>query len=64
MDNAKAHALNPLQKVLGQNGVMSVTYAPHATNIFQMPDVSLFGVFKILEMLRNKNLLRNKSVVS
>jgi hypothetical protein len=48
MDNCKLHVLDSVQKGLGQSGVVSVTNAPHTIVIFQILDLSLFGVFKIL----------------
>jgi hypothetical protein len=38
-----------VQKVLADHGVMMLMFGPHATNIFQVTDVSLFGIFKLIK---------------
>jgi hypothetical protein len=48
MDSCKPHIFDWLQNVLGENGVMPGTYAPHTVDTFQMLDFGLFGVCKIL----------------
>jgi hypothetical protein len=49
MDKCKAHMGDEGQKVLADYGVMMITRAPRATNIFQVLDISLFGIFKLIK---------------
>jgi hypothetical protein len=52
VDNGKPQVRDPVKKVLEENGVVSVTYAPHAADmlyIFQMLYLSPFGVFTTLQ---------------
>jgi hypothetical protein len=49
MDNCSAHVTPEIFRLLGENHIKIVTYAPHTTNIFQALDLSLFGVFKSKE---------------
>jgi hypothetical protein len=39
--------LESVEKFLRQNSVISVTYARHMTNIFQILDLNLFRVFRV-----------------
>jgi hypothetical protein len=45
-DNCSAHVNPEIFRLLGENHVKIVTFAPHTANIFQALDLSFFGVFK------------------
>jgi hypothetical protein len=49
MDNCNAHISDEVQKAIADYGVMMTMYAPHATNIFQILDISLFGIFNLIK---------------
>jgi hypothetical protein len=49
MDNCSSHVTSEIFIFRGQNHVKIVTFVPHATNVFQVIDVSSFGVFKTKE---------------
>jgi hypothetical protein len=46
MDNCRRHVVQDVIDVLTQEGVRVVTFAPRTTNIFQVLDLTVFGVFK------------------
>jgi hypothetical protein len=46
MDNCSAHASDDVIRILTEASVRVITLAPHATQIFQVPDLPLFGVLK------------------
>jgi hypothetical protein len=46
MDNCSCHTNDDVIQFLTQHGVKVITFAPHTTQIFQMLDLSLFGIFK------------------
>jgi hypothetical protein len=48
MNNCKTHTGDEVQKVFADYGVMMATYAPQTTNVFQVGDLSLFGLFKLI----------------
>jgi hypothetical protein len=49
INNCKAHMGDVVQKVLADYGMMMMTYAPHTTDVFQILDISPFGVFKLIK---------------
>jgi hypothetical protein len=49
MDDCSAHVTPELFRLLGENHIKIVTFAPHTTNIFQALDPSFFGVPKTKE---------------
>jgi hypothetical protein len=49
MDNCKPHMRNEVQKVLADYGVMMMRYAPYTRNIYQVLDISPFGIFKLIK---------------
>jgi hypothetical protein len=53
-DNCKTHIGDEVQRVLADHDVMMITYAPRTTNIFQVLDVSLLGIFKLIKGSRMK----------
>jgi hypothetical protein len=46
MDNCRPHVAQDVVDSLTQEGVRVMTFAPHTPNIFQVFDLTLFGVFK------------------
>lgn len=46
MDNCSLHMGEDVIRVLSEHQVKVITFPPHTTNIFQMLDLSLFGVLK------------------
>jgi hypothetical protein len=46
MNNCSAHVTPAIFRLLGENHIKIVTFAPHSTNVFQALDLSFFGVFK------------------
>lgn len=46
MDNCPAHVTHEVLDLLTAARVRVVTFAPHTTNIFQLLDTTLFGLFK------------------
>jgi hypothetical protein len=51
MDNCSDHITPEIFRLLGENQIKIVTFAPRTTNIFQVLDLSFFGVFKTKEKL-------------
>jgi hypothetical protein len=49
MDNCSVHVTPEIFRLLGENHIKIVTFAPHPTNIFQALNLSFFGVFKTKE---------------
>jgi hypothetical protein len=49
IDNCSAHVTPEIFRLLSENHVKIVIFAPHTTNIFQAIDLSFFGVFKMKE---------------
>jgi hypothetical protein len=46
MDNCSAHAPDDVIRLLTEARVRVITFAPHTTHIFQILDVTLFGVLR------------------
>jgi hypothetical protein len=49
MDNCSARVTPEIFRLLGENHIKFITFAPHTRNIFQALDLSFFGVFKTKE---------------
>jgi hypothetical protein len=46
MDNCSAHGRDDVIRILTKASVRVITFAPHTTQIFQVLDLTLFGVLK------------------
>jgi hypothetical protein len=46
-----------VQKVIADHGVMMLMYGPHTTNIVQVTDISLFGIFKLIKSNVDENYI-------
>jgi hypothetical protein len=46
MDNCPSHLTSDVRDILNTSGVTVLTFAPHTTQIFQLLDLTLFGMFK------------------
>jgi hypothetical protein len=46
MGNCSAHASDDVIRILTEGSVRVITFAPHTTQIFQVLDLTLFGVLK------------------
>jgi hypothetical protein len=49
MDSAIPHTSERARRLLGENGIIAITFPAHTTNLFQALDVVFFGVPKKLE---------------
>jgi hypothetical protein len=47
MDNCSSHLAREIVDLLSAHKVKIITFPPHSTGIFQMLDLSFFGVFNI-----------------
>jgi hypothetical protein len=49
MDSCKPHCSQRVLRLLGENRVLAIVFPSHTTNLFQMLDLSFFGVLKHLK---------------
>jgi hypothetical protein len=49
MDSASPHTSERVRRLLGENGLIAITFPAHRTNLFQALDLVFFGVLKKLK---------------
>jgi hypothetical protein len=50
MDNLRAHCSERILQTLRKNKIVAITYPPHTSHVFQVLDLSVFGIMKIRMM--------------